>query len=117
MRYSSRIEARVTIGLLIGINRFDLTSPIRRFPVKESVLTTLKFVSRNSQRLIDNVRQAIAILVVLVLSVAPVAPALYAAPAPAKAPAHPSEDSEHDSDRNPDGCKLQSARGDIQHVI
>ena len=53
-------------------------------------------------------------IVVFVVSLAPVAPGLQAAPAPAKARANFDRDGD---DPNPGGCNLNSARGDIQHVI
>ena len=50
--------------------------------------------------------------VVITVSFAPVAPAIYAAPAPAKSPLpNPAPD------MAADGCNLNSSRGDIQHVI
>jgi hypothetical protein len=55
-----------------------------------------------------------AMVVVLAVSLAPVAPSLSAAPAPAKARAIPDGGS---GDGDSSGCNLKSARGDIKHVI
>jgi len=59
-------------------------------------------------------RRALALCVALAFSLAPAAPGLYAAPAPAKARPPLSDDGEGDGSN---GCRLNSAQGDIHHVI
>jgi len=82
--------------------------------VKEFALAAAKLLSPNSRQLFVHLRRVLALVVVFVLSLAPVAPGLYAAPAPAKA--RPNFDRDGD-DHDSDGCNLNSARGDIRHVI
>jgi hypothetical protein len=82
--------------------------------VKKFALAAAALLSRRSRLLAENVRRAIAMVVAIVLTMAPVAPSLYASPAPAKAPAGSGGDTGGGSS---DGCNLKSARGDIQHVI
>jgi hypothetical protein len=82
--------------------------------VKKFALTAAILLSRHLRLLAENFRRAIAMVVAIVLTMAPVAPSLYASPWPAKAPAGSGGQSAGGSS---DGCILKSARGDIKHVI
>lgn len=80
--------------------------------MKESAIVAVRFVCPSSKKLTAHVRTAIALGLTLALVFAPVAPSLNAAPAPAGAlPQSASGASD------PGGCTLNSARGQIQHVI
>ncbi len=79
--------------------------------MKESALVAARFVCPNSKHFTHLVRFVIALVLALALSFAPVAPSLYAAPTPAKA--RPQVPDAEDSG----GCRLNSARSEIQHVI
>jgi hypothetical protein len=82
--------------------------------VKVYALVGVRLLSYSSRQLTGQLRRAVALLVISVFSMVPVAPASYAATAPAKARATFDRDGvDHDSD----GCNLKSARGDIKHVI
>lgn len=77
-------------------------------------LVAARLLSCFSRQLSGQLRRAVAMLVVLVFVLAPVAPGLNATPAPAKGRANFDNDADdHDSD----ACNLKSARGDIKHVI
>jgi len=86
------------------------TVQFRRIDVKEAALVARRFLCPNSKKFSHHVRLALGLT--LALSFASVVPSLNAAPAPAKPRAQSTPDSEDSG-----GCKLDSARGDIQHVI
>jgi hypothetical protein len=78
--------------------------------VKQKALSHIRAPKLISRMLRETPRRALALIALLALALAPAAPGLYAAPPPAKAPAPLPDD-------DGGGCKLNSARGDIQHVI
>jgi hypothetical protein len=81
--------------------------------VKEHLTAPLTLPLPTRKQLSGWLRRGLAIAMALVLSFAPAAPSLLAAPAPAKARPTPSPDTESGSG----DCDLNSARGEIQHVI
>ena len=80
--------------------------------MKEFAFAVTGLLTRNSRQLFGYLRRAIAIFVAFAIASWPSAPILNAAPEPAKA-APQSQSGIGD----PGGCTLNSARGEIQHVI
>jgi hypothetical protein len=82
--------------------------------VKPFAFAAARLLLRASRQLSVPLRRAIAIIVLVAISLAPVAPVPSAAPVPAKARTNFERDSD---DQTTGGCNLKSARGDIQRVI
>jgi hypothetical protein len=80
--------------------------------VKKNALSRIGLPTRIRKPLRDFLQRSLAAIAALALVLAPAAPGLNAAPAPAKTPAPLSDDGD-----NGGGCRLNSAHGDIQHVI
>jgi hypothetical protein len=85
---------------------------LRRMLVKKNALSCARVFTRISKSVPNLLRRGLALIATLALTLAPAAPGLYAAPAPAKARPVLADD-----EGDQDGCNLNSAHGDIKHVI
>jgi hypothetical protein len=80
--------------------------------VKNTPFAAIQLFSRKPDQPSTALRRAITLIVMLALSFAPVVPSLNAAPVPAKAHSQPGPGAD-----DPGGCALNSARGEIRHMI
>jgi hypothetical protein len=83
--------------------------------MNRKILKSLRFVRRNSGRAVSGMQKVVAALVSVAFALAPAASGLFPAAAEAKAKALPPAQQAQASSSNT--CNLQSARGDIKHVI
>src|ERR1700676_2944029 len=96
-----------------------LRLPRRTGSVKDNFRAKINLDVRIRKQRFDCWRQVLAAVMSLVLSIAPVATGLLGSPVAAKARpvSEPGGDPRDASDSGSGGCELNSARGQVRHVI
>jgi hypothetical protein len=84
---------------------------------QKCVKATLSLLCPDGKHLSGWLRRGLAIVMAFALSFAPLASSLTAAPMKTRTNSDPDSDSRDGNDRDSGGCALNSARGQVQHVI